>query len=350
MDLGNIGKIDKSNMLDLLVSFPDQFAAGRKIGEESVLNIDLDIPIDNVVFAGMGGSAISGDLIISCIGDELQIPMAVSRDYSLPPHVSDTSLVYIMSYSGNTEESVSAYKGARDRNANIICVTSGGKIGEFTAQDNVPVFKIPGGQPPRTALGYIMLPILISLIRLGLIEDMTQDLDEAHKLLIRLSNDYNPHTENNLAYENALKLDKKIPLIYSSTEIMRVVAMRWKCQFNENAKIHSFYNVFPEMNHNEIVGFDQLKDIFQKFQVIYLQDKDDYYRINNRMDVTEKILERQDLDVLRFHTEGNSRLARLFSLIYLGDMISYYLALNYSMDPTPIKNINILKEELEKLV
>lgn len=336
-------------MLKLLLSFPDQFAKGREIGESNDLNIDLDIPIDSIVFAGMGGSAISGDLVIACVEDELQLPMVVSRDYELPSFVSDTSLVYIMSYSGNTEESVSAYAHARERNAAIIVVTSGGKIGELAARDNVPVFKIPGGQPPRTALGYIMLPILLSLSRFGLIHDMTSDLNEADELLRVLASRYDPEQTDNAALLASARLDHKIPIIYSSTALMKVVAMRWKCQFNENAKIHSFYNVFPEMNHNEIVGYDQLQDIFQNFQVIFLEDADDNSRIKNRMNVTEEILKLQHLPVLKFQTEGRSRLARLFSLIYLGDMISYYLAIHYGVDPTPIKNIDILKKELEKI-
>lgn len=350
MDISRIRLIDKSDMLTLLTSFPDQYAKGREIGETSDFSIDLDIPIDSIVFAGMGGSAISGDLVIACTEDNLELPMVVSRDYDLPAFVSDTTLVYILSYSGNTEESLSAYEKARERNASMVCVTSGGKIDALARRDNVPVFKIPGGQPPRTALAYLMLPILISLSRLGLIEEMTVDLDEAYELLLRLSRAYHPEKRNNLALEVASKLAHKIPIIYSATQTMKTVSMRWKCQFNENAKIHSFFNVFPEMNHNEIVGYDQLPEIFQNFQVIYLQDIDDNCRIENRMDVTEEILKRQYMSVLRFHTEGRSKLARLFSLIYLGDMVSYYLAIQNGVDPTPIENINILKQELEKII
>ena len=348
-DMAKLKTIDESDMLHLLLSFPEQFNKSRVIGEQTDIKPNDKHQFKNILFVGMGGSAIAGDLVIAGIGDEVNMPMSVIRDYSVPNYVDKSTLIFILSYSGNTEESLSAYQDAVKKNAYIICITSGGTLAEWAKRDNFPLFTIPGGQPPRTAIGYLSIPMIIALSRLEIISDKSKELDETYQLLIQKAQLYHPKNNPNPAMELSEKIVNKLPIIYCSAGLMEVVAMRWKCQFSENAKTLAFYNIFPELNHNEIVGWEMLKEIFSNFQIIYLHDKDDYYRIQKRMEITKKIFEQESLSLVELNSEGESRLARLFSLIYLGDMISYYLAIHYDVDPTPIEKIQFLKEQLKKI-
>ena len=347
MDNTKIKTIDKSDMLGLLLSFPTQFKEARQIGEQYVVNINKEIK--NILFTGMGGSAIAGDLVIACLKDEVNIPFSVIRDYFLPNYVNESSLVIILSYSGNTEESLSIYQHAAKKKAQIICLTSGGTLTAWAQRDNFPVITIPSGQPPRSAIGYLSIPLIIALHRLGIISDKTTDFEETHQLLLQKAQLFSPENNPNLAIDVSKKLINKLPVVYSSIELLQVVAMRWKCQISENAKTLAFYNSFPELNHNEIVGWQMLKNIFKNFQLIYLYDNNDYYRNQKRMEFTKKILEQESLSLIELYSEGESRLTRLFSLIYLGDMISYYLAIFNGVDPTPIDKIQSLKKQLKTI-
>lgn len=341
----NVQEIDGSNMLRLLTSFPKQFREARQIGESFGSTINRD-RVKNILFAGMGGSAISGDLIIACLGNELKVPAVVVRNYFLPNFVNHSSLVIVSSYSGNTEESLSCYEDAKAKGAQTISIASSGKLAESAQRDGIPLITIPGGAPPRTALGYLSIPLLVLLSRSGFTAIKISDLEETEHLLEQKNVQYSPESQNNLAYGLALKLKNKMPILYSSVEFLQVVGLRWKGQFSENAKVLAFNNVFPELNHNEIVGWERLPHLLTNFQIIYLRDSQDYNRNHKRMNITREILERVTSPIIELFTEGNSRLTRLFSLIYLGDWVSYYLAIINGIDPTPIKKIQTLKDRL----
>lgn len=341
----NFKKIDRSNMLQLLTAFPQQFRQARQIGEAFNLKINPN-NVKNLLFAGMGGSAIGGDLIIACLNTELKIPALVNRNYFLPNFVDRSSLVIVSSFSGNTEESLSCYEDARVKGAQIICITSGGKLAQKANQDGVPFITIPGGTPPRTALGYLSIPLLVLLSQSGFANVNSDDFDETEKLLVQKAKLYAPEAQENDALNLANQLKNKIPILYSSTDFLSVVGVRWKGQFSENAKVLAFCNVFPELNHNEIVGWERLPNILTNFQIIYFRDQEDYSRNQKRMRITQGILEKVTSPIIELSTEGNSRLARLFSLIYLGDWVSFYLAALNGIDPTPIEKIQILKNKL----
>ena len=341
----NFQKIDRSNMLQLLTVFPQQFRKARQIGETFKPDIDSN-DVNNIVFAGMGGSAIGGDLIISCLNHQLKIPALVNRNYFLPNFVDHSSLVIVSSFSGNTEESLSCYEDAKTKNTKIICVTSGGKLAEQANKDGVPLIRIPGGIPPRTALGYLSIPLLVLLSRSDFANLTSDDFDETQKLLEQKEQLYSPEAPANDALNLANQLKNKIPILYSSADFLSVVPVRWKGQFSENAKVLAFYNVFPELNHNEIVGWERLPDMLANLQIIYFRDREDYIKNQTRMNITQGILEKVTAPIIERFTEGNSRLARLFSLIYLGDWVSFYLAAINSIDPTPVEKIQILKDKL----
>ncbi|MDZ7263383.1 MAG: bifunctional phosphoglucose/phosphomannose isomerase, partial [candidate division KSB1 bacterium] len=337
-----------SNMLGLLTSFPQQFQQARQIGEGFDYNF-APTRLHHIIFAGMGGSAIGGDLIIASLGNQLKFPAAVVRHYSLPPYTDQHSLVIVSSYSGNTEESLSCYEDAKARLANIICITSGGELAARARRDGVPFIAIPGGNPPRTALAYLSIPVLVFFKRSGIVAPDMIDIEETIQLLIDKANQYAPSMENNRAMVLAQKLIDKIPILYSSVELLQAVAMRWKGQLSENSKVLAFQNAFPELNHNEIVGWERRADLFPHFQIIYLRDHRDHIRIQRRMEITRSILEPLTLPVIEVFSEGHSRLARLFSLIYLGDMVSYYLAIFNGIDPTTIDKIQLLKDRLRAI-
>jgi glucose/mannose-6-phosphate isomerase len=341
----NFNKIDGSNMLQLLTAFPQQFRQARQIGETFDLKIDHH-NVKNIVFAGMGGSAIGGDLIISCLHPELKIPAFVNRNYFLPNFVNQSSLVVVSSFSGNTEESLSCYENAKVKGAQIVCISSGGKLGNQANQDNIPLITIPGGTPPRTALGYLSIPLLVLLSRSGFAKVADDDFDETEKLLDQKLVLFAPEATENTALNLANQLKSKIPILYSSADFLSIVGLRWKGQFSENAKVLAFCSVFPELNHNEIVGWERLPNILTNFQIIYFRDRDDNNRNQIRMQITQGILEKVTSPIIELFAEGNSRLARLFSLIYLGDWVSFYLAVINGIDPTKIEKIQILKNRL----
>lgn len=342
----NIPVFDRHIMLKLLTSFPDQLQHARQIGNDFKFHIDPS-KIKTIVFAGMGGSAIGGDLVISQLGDQFTKPALVIRNYSLPGFVDSATLVIISSYSGNTEESISCLEQAKAKKAQILCITSGGEIAAKANASGFPVITIPGGAPPRTALAYLSVPILIVLTKNGFAADISFELNETELLLQHKAVDYSPDSQNNPALDLAKKLIGKIPILYSSADLLGVVGLRWKGQLSENAKVLAFHNVFPELNHNEIVGWEKLNHLFENFQIIYLRDLADHSRNQIRMDITKKILEQVAPPIIQLFTEGHSRLARLFSLIYLGDMVSYYLAILNGIDPTPIEKIQFLKDQLQ---
>ena len=211
---------------------------------------------------------------------------------------------------------------------------------------------IPPGHPPRTALGYLTIPVLFFLQHLDLITDQRKNFDELVALISKCAHDYKPDTsfEHNEAKKIAVRLKNKIPIIYSTVDSFEAVSIRWQCQLFENSKVFAHCNFFPEMNHNEIVGWSSFNAVRDNNQVIFLRDRKDHPRIRHRMDITSRIIESSSFSPpMAVFSQGDSLLARIFSLIYLGDWVSFYLAILNGIDPTPIANINYLKKALDEI-
>ena len=319
---------DQSNMLGVLESFPAQCKEALALPKGIVVSED----IKNIVVCGMGGSAIGGALLKAYMRSS-KLPVFLNQDYSLPEFVDESSLVFAVSYSGNTEETLAAYHEAEKRNAKIIAITSGGKLSQLCKT----VIKIPSNLQPRAALGYLFFPMLGILYNSSLIEVKNQDLNEMLALL------KDQASIKAIAEQLARKIENKMPIIYSS-ELLSPAAYRFKTQINENAKCPAYNNVFPEMNHNEISAFGRAMSR-DRFIAILLRDAKDHPRIIKRMDVCRQIME-QRVDVLELPVKGNSLLARLFYTIAVGDFTSYYLALRERVDPTPVETIEWLKKKL----
>ena len=344
-----ISKIDPSGMRSLIRNFPQQVEEAVGIGAAAKIKFPIS-KINNIVVSGLGGSAIGGDLLRAYLADEIGVPIAVSRNYVLPEYVNERSLVVVSSYSGNTEETISSHRDAVKRKAKVLCITSGGSVKAFAVKKKQPVIDIPGGLPPRAALGYSFFPTLIVLSKLGFFKSKKKDIGETIALLKENAAVYgDPASMNNPALSIAQSLHGKLPVVYSSVDRFDAVNVRWRGQISENAKSLAYGHVFPELDHNEIVGWEVLKDSMKKIHVVILRDNGDNPRIQLRMDITKNVIRDFADGITEVRSEGKSVLTRMFSLLYLGDWVSFYLAMLNGVDPTPVKKIDFLKNELAKV-
>lgn len=344
-----IAEIDPEGMTDLVAGMPAQWREAEAIARAACLD-GLGQP-RNAVILGMGGSAIGGDLVRALLEPVSPVPIAVNREYTLPAYVGPESLVVASSYSGNTEETLTAAEEAARRGARIAAVTAGGRLGQLAKERGWPLITIPGGLSPRAALGYSFVPLLHLFEKAGLCPPVGDALAETAAILDAQRARFGPETPvaQNPAKQLALSLKGKLPLIYGSRGWKGTAAYRWKCQINENAKAPAVWNVFPEVNHNETVGWESPRELTRQVGVVVLRDREDEQRIQVRIDTTKEIMEDAVGSVMEFWAEGRSDVARLFSLVYPGDWVSLYLAILYRNDPTPIRVIDLLKSRLAAL-
>jgi glucose/mannose-6-phosphate isomerase len=341
---------DRSNFKIFLKKFPDQISESKKIFENAKIRIRSD-GIENIIYLGMGGSAIAGDILNDVVFDKLTIPLQIVRGYECPAYCSKKTLVIVSSYSGNTEETLSSINQAKKRSTKIIAVTSGGELLKMAKKNKWKLIKLPDGFPPRQAFGYLFFPVWHLLNRFVTEPAAGQQIEN---LIIHLCSqilrcDENSAEGKSLPREIAFKLHNKIPIIYSVEPFLKSVAFRWRTQINENAKSLAFHHVIPEMNHNEIVGWEINERLTRDLIVVILQS--DIYppRIKARIQLTKKILNEKGIEVIEVYGEGETALENAISLICTGDWISYYLAMLYEKDPLTILNIDYFKSELKKI-
>ncbi len=340
---------DRSDFYKFICDFPNQIKKSSTFLKE--VNIkEFKPPFENIVINGMGGSAIAGDLLKAYLYDGLKVPLLVNRNYTFPDFVGPKTFFIACSYSGNTEETLHAYQLALKKKAQILAIASGGELEKKATKSSIPFIKIPGDYPPRQALGYLFFPILFLLNEMGIIKVKTKDINETVEVTKDLRERCHPKKtqSHNLSNQIAQKLYKKIPIIYSAANIFEPVVIRWRNQFNENSKVLSFSNVFPELNHNEIMGWEAPKEILSNLNIILLRDPSESPRNKRRLEITKDIFQNNHFPIIEVFGEGKSTLARIFSMIYIGDWVSYYLALLYDKDPYKIKSINLLKETLSQ--
>lgn len=341
-EITNLESFDKSGMVDIILNLPQSIRETKKITEK--IEIKTNFEVDNIVITGMGGSAIGGDILRATLS---KVPIFVNRYYSLPEFVDSKTLLFVISYSGNTEETLASYEDGKKRNANIFCISSGGKLSEFAQKDRLPLVKIPGGMQPRCAIGYLSTPLFIILKKLGIV-DLDRDLEDTVNLLKEMRKELSPNREieKNEAKKIASKLFGKFPLIYTSYPL-DFVANRWRTQLNENSEVLAHINILPELDHNEIVGIGTPVEVSKLCEVILLRDRYDLDRIQKRYEITKEIILPFVSGITEVWSKGRTVFSKLFSLIYLGDWVSFYLAILNKKDPTEIKRINYLKERLK---
>jgi len=342
-----LSALDSMGMFQAAWNLPEQCEkAWSLVGEASLPEV---ADWRQILVTGLGGSAIGGDLLRVFAADKLHLPVLVNRDYTLPWFVNKYTFVFAVSYSGNTEETLSAYDAARERGASVVAITAGGKLGEKAAADGQTVIRVPGGIAPRAATGYLFIPMVAVLERLGFFSGMQAEVEGLSAHLQELRDRYGPQTatRENLAKQLALNLQGRLPVIWGASGTTEVVAQRWKGQFNENAKAPAYWNVFPELNHNEVVGFEQPEDLLGRIWIIILKDDADHPRVRLRMKITREMVSKA-AGLTEVFASGPTELARLYSLIYLGDYASMYVAALAGIDPGPVRVIDYLKNELAK--
>jgi glucose/mannose-6-phosphate isomerase len=348
-DVERVRATDPSNMYNRIFDLPEQMSKALKL--TSVWDVKPDDFPDpkNVVVIGMGGSAIGGDLARTYLTDKLLIPFHICRNYELPEFVDDETLVIASSYSGNTEETLSALDDALARKAMIAGITTGGLLEDVCKLNDIPLMLLPTGLQPRAAIGYSFVPTLLLFEKIGLVEGVREELEGVVAKLVKLREKYiedNP-TISNPAKRLAGLMHGRIPIIYSGPTLTDVVAVRWKGQICENGKNLAFCNHFPEMNHNELVGWSRVVEEYaDRLMVVFLRDENDHPKVRRRMNIVKDIIDRFEVEVADLHSMGENALQRMFSLIQMGDFISYYLAILNDMDPTPVDVIESLKAQL----
>lgn len=348
-DAAQLAAVDPNGMLALTEALPEQCEEALQIA------LSAELPSGTapkrIILLGMGGSAIGGELARALTEDQLKVPFAVNRDYDLPAYVDADTLVIASSYSGNTEETLTGCAEAARRGAQIVALTTGGELLQRANASNWPKIVIPGGLSPRAAIGYSLVPLLVLLERLGLAGGLIEGVREAIAGLRSQKARFGRSVpaQQNPAKQLAGRFYERLPIIYGSHGWKGVVAYRWKTQINENAKAPAYWNAFPELNHNETVGWEAAYDVTSKFEVAILRGDDDSPRIDRRIEVTSEIMAARVSGIHEFQAEGRSPVARLFSLVYPGDFASVYLAILYGIDPTPVKRIDYLKQKLSEI-
>jgi glucose/mannose-6-phosphate isomerase len=346
-----IKEIDKEGILETEEKFYQQLIEARKIAEGANIEKLEKEKYDGVAFLGMGGSGFAGDIIKALVKDEIGMPVEIVKGYSLPSFVKKGWLVASISYSGNTEETISAAKQALERGCEIIAFCSGGELEEFARKNDKTIINIPSGMQPRGAIGYIFFPAYLVLARLNIINVSSEDIAETLNLIREKAGLYGRgvETSKNPAKQLALEISDYLPIVYGSEGFLSAVAYRLKCELNENSKTPSWFNEFPELNHNETVGWERLKETTRKFVILVLRDSEEKERIRTRIEVTLDLIKQNVNKIIEIPVEGKSKLARALSAMYLGDITSVYLAILYGINPGPVEKIQLLKAELKKL-
>lgn len=337
--------LDPQDMLGLVQRTPEFLQEGWRLGAAAET---LDPP-RHLLVLGMGGSGIGGDLLRGLLYDRARFPVTVVKDYSLPAWVGPGMVAFACSYSGNTEETLSAYQAARAAGVRCVAITSGGQLAERAQRDGAVWVKIPSGLPPRAALGYLLGPMLATVHRWGWVESLPQEVEEAASTLRKLARRWGPEvaTPDNPAKQLARQLAGRVPVVYAVSRLTKAAGLRWKTQLNENSKVYATWNVFPEVNHNETVGWALAGQPEGLLAVVVLRDPDDPPRLVRRVQVTRELALAQAASYHEVWAEGATPLSRVLSLVLFGDLVSVYLAYLNEVDPTPVRIIDELKRRLE---
>ena len=340
--------LDKENMFSAIWDFPENLKDAFDLGNNIKLNQDYS-NVTGIVIVGMGGSAIGGDVVSILEKNNITIPFMVCRGYSVPNWVNRNTLVICSSYSGNTEETLAAIDDSLTKNAIICGFTTGGIMADKLRSINMDVVIIPGGLQPRAALAFSFIPMIKLLEKIKILKTkIDRWLPLTIESLLAKRKLYSQDSDENPLINISRKIYKKIPIIYSDSSTMGIAAMRLKGQICENSKMLCYYNELPELNHNEIVGWENNPDLFDRLFVLWLIDKSDHYRVKFRSEITQSILDEKNVDQIIIKMNGDSFQERFLNMIHYGDWLSFWCAILHHTDPSPVKNIDRLKNELMK--
>lgn len=339
-DRGVMEELDPSGMLGLTEAFGGQCREALALARAISLRPLGEMP-RMVVQVGMGGSAAGGDFVKALFDMYGAVPFAVIRDSQMPNYLGAGDLCFCVSYSGDTAETLNAYGAARRAGARVIVVTSGGELRRRAEADGVEILLVPGGRPPRTALGFLLVPVVAICERLGLLPE--QPHEEAHRWLDSLVREWGVEAKGNSAKTLARRLHGKLPILYGLGVGAGAVVNRWRCQINENAKQLAFGNLYPELNHNEIMGWVGAAP--EDFAGVRLSVHAPLGEIE-RAGVTQDLI---GVPFAGYGMGGNQPYPAMLALAYMGDWVSLYLARLNGVDPADIGRIDELKTRLGKL-
>lgn len=342
---------DPAGMLRAVESWPEQWrdavARTRSIPAGALPEAEA---LDHVVVCGMGGSAVAGDVLRAVAAPALRVPVVVVRSHELPAFVGPASLVFCVSYSGDTEETIACFEEARARGARLIAVAGGGALGRRAAAAAIPCVEPAPGLQPRAALASLAPPLLVMLDRVGLLPGIGEDLAAAAALTaesVRACRGDVP-TARNEAKRLAVSLHGLFPTVWGAEGALSVAATRWKTQLNENAKLPATASALPELGHNEVVGFDPGHPALAQTVVVALRARAEDPRIEARFRATLDLVSPRVAKVEEVVVDGRSALEQTCAAVVLGDFVSVYLAVLRGVDPTPVEAIRRLKEATEQ--
>lgn len=320
-------------MREVILNFPKQF----KQGIERAKDVKIEDKFSKIIICGMGGSTLPANILLTYLPD-LKVPLYIHRSYGLPSQADEKSLVIVISYSGNTEETISATEEALRKGLKTVAITCNGKLKELAEKEDLPLVLIPQtGIQPRCATGYLFSALLKVLSNSGIIKDKSEEI-------LEMAENLNPINFENKGKSLAKKLIGKIPIVYASNNF-KSLARVWKIKFNENSKIMAFWNYFPELNHNEMVGLTSLKG---NFHFIILRDINNQPKILKRMELFADLAKEKGAEVDFVELTGANNLEKIFNNLILSDWASYYLALEYKVNPMPIEIIEEFKKRLKE--
>ena len=297
----------------------------------------------------MGGSAIGGELLKDWARDRVTMPIEVCREYSLPAYVNRKTLVFVVSYSGETEESLSVFLDAVKRKCMVVCISSGGKLREFAEKLNVPHLLVPSGMAPRATLPYLFMPLPSILEKIGVVSGVSVEVSDVMSVLklVSLENLPEKPQSGNFSKTLASNICGTVPVVYGFG-IYRAVAQRFKTQFNENSKVPAKWEAFPELNHNEIVGWEEVGALAKDFSLLFIRDTDEPSEMRRRIETTQKLICKEKLKAFEVWGRGKTKLSKMLSVICMGDFTSVYLAVLRGVDPTPVRTISLLKDKIKQ--
>jgi len=341
-DLAEIKRRDPHGVRDVLAAFPAQCREARELRPEPP---PPNVRPSLVVVAGMGGSAVSGDLVAALSAAKGDVPILVHRGYGLPALAGERALVIASSYSGDTAEVISAAEVAVARRLSVVAVTTGGRLGEIATEHRLPRVALPAGLMPRMALGYLFFPTLATLAHVGLALASPDEVAETVEVVGALAGELVPErpTAQNEAKRLALAIGHRMPAIYGGPET-GTVAYRWKTDVEENAKTFALAGALPEMNHNEIEAWRA--PTAAALHLVLLRDRDEPTEIARRFEVLRDLVAGAAGGVSESWTRGHGRLARLLSLTYVGQWASFYLALLRGVDPWSVPLLDEIKRRM----
>lgn len=348
-DLEAFARLDSEDVLGAVEAFSEQCRRGWELGRATA-GLPRADGLEDVVVLGMGGSGVSGDVAQAVVEPRLPIPWRTIKSYGpLPEWIGRNTLVFAVSYSGSTEETVSALREVHDRGARAVTISSGGPLAEMAREYGLAHVAIPTGLQPRASLGFLTMPLLAVLVETGLIPDLTDDVEETIAVLADLGERCHRKrsVEENPAKDLARRINGRVPVIYGGHGLGSVAAYRFKCDLNEYGKTPAYWHELPELDHNEIVGWNQLDELTrERFVGVMLRDPHEHERIALRFDITKRLISDRLAEIVEVPAQGESPLARLMSLILVTQLAAIYVGLSYGVDPGPVEVIARLKKEL----